>query len=745
MAIEPTDLLVVNRGGVDYKSTVDSILALDGAIVIKSGDGLSSTGVNDFSANQEDDRELILSVKVKDGIIIDGDGNIIIDPDFNFATEEHGIGDGAIAFNAGAGLEEVGDNATANQLGDTLKTFNVKTGGGIIIDGNNNIIIDPDFELSTEEHGIGDGAIAFNAGDGLAEVGDNATANQLGDTVKTFSVKTGGGIIIDGGGNVIIDPNFNLDGNITDPGDGAINVDAGAGLEATGTNATANQTGDTTRTLSVKTGDGITIDGSGNIIIDPNFNLDGNITDPGDGAIAFNAGDGLAETGTNATANQTADTTKTFSVKTGSGIIIDGGGNVIIDPNFNLDGNITDPGDGAINIDAGLGLEASGDNATANQTGNTTRTLSAKTGDGITIDGSGSIIIDPSFNLDGNITPPGDGKITINAYDGSEVGTFTVNQDAPTIITLPEVKIPESLHPSGFIDVSQPAPADPEHGDIYIQHRNDLSDVVADASFTGIAGRTVKEAQFVMFGVDDLWHAGGDAMPTDVQSDWAETDALDAAFIKNKPDLQSEVDTHAGDGAINVTAGPGLEATGTNATANQKTDTTRTLSVKTGDGIIIDSNGNVIIDPSFNLDGNVNLPTVNDGTLTIKDSGGTTVGTFTANQAGNTDVTLPKGFSGDYGDLNNVPTEFPPSTHTHSYNDLTDKPDINNGKLTIKDSGGNAVGEFTANQAGNTDVSLPKGFSGSWNDLTDKPSKFPPEAHEHPYMPLDIRTLQELS
>ena len=32
-----------------------------------------------------------------------------------------------------------------------------------------------------------------------------------------------------------------------------------------------------------------------------------------------------------------------------------------------------------------------------------------------------------------------------------------------------------------------------------------------------------------------------------------------------------------------------------------------------------------------------------------------------------------------------------------------------------------------------------------WGDVTGKPSEFPPEAHEHPYMPLDIRTLKELS
>ena len=543
------------------------------------------------------------------------------------------------------------------------------------------LLEDLNIDLDIESN---DGKIQFNAGLGLEEAGDNATANQETDTLKTFSVKTGSGITIDANGNVIIDPNFDLTVN-GQVGDAAIEFNAGDGLTEVGTNATANQKVDTVKTFSVKTGNGITIDANGNIIIDPNFNLDGNITDPGDGAIAFNAGDGLAETGTNATANQTGDTAKTFSVKTGSGIIIDSNGNVIIDPSFNLDGSITPPGDGAINVDAGLGLEATGPNATANQTTGTTRVLSAKTAGGITIDGNGNIIIDPSFNLDGNITPPGDGKITINSHDGSKVGEFTVNQTGPTVVTLPEIIIPESLHPSGFIDVSQPAPANPEHGDIYIQHRNDLADAVADSSFAGIAGRTVNEGQFVMFGVDDLWHAGGDATPVEIQSDWAETDTNAASFIKNKPDIQAEVDAAAGDGAINVDAGPGIEATGSNATANQKTPTTRTLSVKTGGGITIDSNGNVIIDPSFNLDGNITAP--NDGVLAIFDSDGNSVGTFTADQATNTTVTLPKGFSG-------------------SYDDLTQKPVIGDGKLQLNDPTGATRVVFSANQDGDQAASV---------------------------------------
>ena len=130
----------------------------------------------------------------------------------------------------------------------------------------------------------------------------------------------------------------------------------------------------------------------------------------------------------------------------------------------------------------------------------------------------------------------GDGTITIKDSDGASVGSFTVNQEGNTDISLPEVIIPESLHPKGFINVDDPAPANPEHGDIYIQHKIDLSDGVADASFDpGIpTGTVVEEGTFVIFGVDDLWHAGGNANSTQVQADWTETDSTEPSFIKNK-------------------------------------------------------------------------------------------------------------------------------------------------------------------------------------------------------------------
>lgn len=67
------------------------------------------------------------------------------------------------------------------------------------------------------------------------------------------------------------------------------------------------------------------------------------------------------------------------------------------------------------------------------------------------------------------------------------------------------------------------------------------------------------------------------------------------------------------------------------------------------------------------------IPTVGDGTITLK-QGGTTKGTFTVNQSGNTEINLDAttggggggGFSGDYNDLSNKPT-IP-----NSISDLTD-------------------------------------------------------------------------
>jgi len=120
------------------------------------------------------------------------------------------------------------------------------------------------------------------------------------------------------------------------------------------------------------------------------------------------------------------------------------------------------------------------------------------------------------------------------------------------------IAIPEVIQPKGFIDVSDPAPSSPAHGDTYIQHRDDEADAVADASFVGIAGRTVSEGTFVIFGIDDEWHAGGNANSTQVQADWSETDQTSPGFIKNKPDVYTKTESDAKYLPLDITELPDL-------------------------------------------------------------------------------------------------------------------------------------------------------------------------------------------
>ena len=150
-------------------------------------------------------------------------------------------------------------------------------------------------------------------------------------------------------------------------GDGQINIDPGMGLQASGSNATANQEGNTTRVLSINTA-WLTdyIDGWGT-------------TNVYNGQINVNPGEGMVAEGNNGKANQQANTTRTLSVDT-----------------FWLTDFITawagagSVNDGQINIEAGAGLTATGANGSANQAEDTTRTLTAYADPGYGIDVTGT-------------------------------------------------------------------------------------------------------------------------------------------------------------------------------------------------------------------------------------------------------------------------------------------------------------------------------------------------------------------
>lgn len=90
----------------------------------------------------------------------------------------------------------------------------------------------------------------------------------------------------------------------------------------------------------------------------------------------------------------------------------------------------------------------------------------------------------------------------------------------------------------------------------------------------------------------------------------------------------------------------------------------------------------------------------------------------------NGEYELRNAFSGDYNDLSNKPNLKTVAT-SGDYNDLSNKPNIptvNNGTITIK-QGEATKGSFTVNQSGDTTITLDvgSGFSGDYNDLTNKP------------------------
>ena len=119
---------------------------------------------------------------------------------------------------------------------------------------------------------------------------------------------------------------------------------------------------------------------------------------------------------------------------------------------------------------------------------------------------------------------------------------------------------------------------------------------------------------------------------------------------------------------------------------------------------------------------NITVPTVNDATLTIQQNG-TTVDTFTANSSTDktVNITVPIKTSDLTNDSNFVSsTDLATVATSGSYNDLSNKPTIptvNDATLTIQKNGTN-VQTFTANQSTNAtaNITVPTKTSDLTND-----------------------------
>ena len=123
-----------------------------------------------------------------------------------------------------------------------------------------------------------------------------------------------------------------------------------------------------------------------------------------------------------------------------------------------------------------------------------------------------------------------------------------------------------------------------------------------------------------------------------------------------------------------------------------------------------------------------NIPTVNDGTLTIQKNG-TTIDTFTANSSSNVtvNVTVPVNTSDLNNDSGFISTETDPTVPSwakqpnkpsYSYSEISNTPTIPTALSDLSDDSTHRVVTDTEKTTWNNKSD----FSGSYNDLTDKPT-----------------------
>ena len=283
------------------------------------------------------------------------------------------------------------------EYGELAVNYNSTDPVIFIRDSNDNII------RLTNIRPIGDGAINVDAGTGLIASGDNATANQLGNTTRTLQ----------------IDSSWVAD-FVNTNGNGGINVNAGPGLEASGSNATANQSGDTTRVLSAKINPngGLEVTGSGIGAVskpDSGITIDSSgiaaVTDP-DGGLTINSSGIAAIEKPNG--GLTVDSSGvSVKVNPNGGIKTDASGTAVkVDPDGGLKTTsagvavVTKPGGGLVVDGDGVGVEfppfpepTYGDGLQISN--NQVDLVLSPSNNGLNVDSSGiSVRIDPGWAID---------------------------------------------------------------------------------------------------------------------------------------------------------------------------------------------------------------------------------------------------------------------------------------------------------------------------------------------------------
>ena len=208
------------------------------------------------------------------------------------------------------------------------------------------------------------------------------------------------------------------------------------------------------------------------------------------------------------------------------------------------------------------------------------------------------------------------------------------------------------------------------------QNETGLSTLINRASIYDVTNSKV----WTYYTNDSTWHAAANSSQVTVNTFTNSSEGL----IKGSTNVGQVFAESDGTGSVN----------GWDALSDAVNDaTTKLAGIQNGAEQNVQSDWNVT-DTSSDayIKNKPTIPTVNNGTLTIQKNGAS-VGTFTANQSGNSTANIT------------VPTKTSDISNDSGFITASDIPAINNGTLTIQKNGAN-VQTFTANSATNKTANI---------------------------------------
>ena len=100
------------------------------------------------------------------------------------------------------------------------------------------------------------------------------------------------------------------------------------------------------------------------------------------------------------------------------------------------------------------------------------------------------------------------------------------------------------------------------------------------------------------------------------------------------------------------------------------------------------------------------IPTVGNGTITLKNHDGTLIDSFTVNQSTNATITLPNPAGTIDTAVNNTSTNPVQNKAIYSF--------VKDSTITIKDADATTLGSFSVNQSSNSDITIPAATSSAY-------------------------------